>query len=534
MKFGAIAIADAEGAILAHTQRFEGGTIKKGRRLGPDEIARLRAAGVTEVVAARLEPGDVPEDEAATRVATAACGTGITVGEGKTGRTNLYAERRGLLCVDRARIDAVNRVHESVTIATVPAYAVVDEGDMVATVKTIPFAVDAAVVDGCEALCTDGAPLLEVAPFASRRAGLVLTRLPGVADGQLDRAAASQRARLAFLGSKLVREDRCAHSAEAVAAALVSMRDEGLSPLMVLGASAIVDRRDVVPQAIERAGGEVVHLGMPVDPGNLLLLGRLGEVPVVGVPGCARSTQVSGFDWVLQRLCAGLPVGREQVMAMGTGGLLEEVGTRPLPRGAYQSGIVATVLAAGRSARMGAINKMLAEVEGTPMVVHAVEAMLGSRADETVVVTGHQAAAVRDALRGYDVRFVHNPDYADGMSTSVRAAVGAAGKAAGVVIALGDMPDVTHAHVDRLIDAFAPDRGHSVVVPTFEGSRGNPVVWGSAHFSAMKKLRGDRGARSLIEARTEQTRFVEMDGPGVLRDYDTPEALRGRSSSDVR
>ncbi len=532
MKFGPLAITDAEGAILAHTQRFEGGAIKKGRQLGADEIARLRAAGITEVVVAQLEPGDVPEDEASTRVALAACGSGVTVGEGKTGRTNLYAEQRGLLRVDRARVDAINRVHESVTVATVAPFAVVDEGDMVATVKTIPFAVAASVVAGCEAQCASGGPLLEVAPFSPRRAGLVLTRLPGVSDGQLDRAAASQRARLAFLGSKLVREERCAHSAEAVASALQSMRDEGLSPLMVLGASAIVDRRDVVPRGLECAGGEVSHLGMPVDPGNLLLLGRLGEVPVVGVPGCARSTQVSGFDWVLQRLCAGLYVGRDEVMAMGTGGLLEEVGTRPLPRGAHQSGIVATVLAAGRSARMGALNKMLAEVEGTAMVVRAVEAMLGSRADETVVVTGHQAAAVRDALRGYDVRFVHNPDYADGMSTSVRAAVGAAGKAAGVVIGLGDMPDVTHEHVDRLIEAFAPERGHSVVVPTFEGSRGNPVVWGSAHFSAMKKLRGDRGARSLVEARAEQTQFVEMRDPGVLRDYDTPEALRRRSSSD--
>lgn len=524
MKFGPVAIDDAEGAILAHTQRFDGGAIKKGRRLGLRELSRLRSAGIDEVVAARYEPGDVTEDDAAARVAVAACGSGITVGEAKTGRANLYAERRGLLRVERARVDAVNTVDEAVTIATVPPYAVVDEGDMVATVKTIPFAVAEVVVERCAALCAER--LLEVAPFLPRRAGLVLTRLPGVADGQLDRAAASQRARLAFLGSKLIREDRCSHDAEAVAAALSSMKDEGLSPLLVLGASAIVDRRDVVPRGLELAGGTVAHLGMPVDPGNLLLVGQLDGVPVVGVPGCARSTQISGFDWVLHRLCAGLAVGPAEIMRMGTGGLLEEVGVRPLPRGPHQSGIVAAVLAAGRSARMGELNKMLAEVEGTAMIVRAVRATLESRADETVVVTGHEAPAVRDALRGYDVRFVHNPDFADGMSTSVRAAVGAAGKAAGVIVALGDMPDVTSDHIDRLIDAFAPDRGHSVVVPTFEGQRGNPVLWGAAHFSPMKKLRGDRGARRLIETRAEQTRFVEMEDPGVLRDVDTPEALR--------
>jgi len=528
MKFGPVPLAEAEGAVLAHTQRFEWGTIKKGRKLEARDLARLGAEGITEVVVARFDPSDVPEDEAASRVARSACGAGLSLADAKTGRANLHAEQRGLLRLDPKRVDEINAVHESLTLATVPAFAVVDEGDMVATVKTIPFAVREEVVARCEALCAEREPLLAVAPLTPKRAGLVLTRLPGVFDGQLDRAAASQRARLAFLDGKLAREERCDHEVTALAASLRSMKKEGLSPLLVLGASAIVDRRDVVPMALEAAGGEVVHLGMPVDPGNLLLLGDLQGIPVVGVPGCARSTQVSGFDWVLQRLCADLPVGAKEIMGMGTGGLLEEVGSRPLPRGTNQSGIVAAVLAAGRSARMGATNKMLAEVDGVAMVVRAVEAALASRADETVVVTGHEASRVRDVLRGYDVRFVHNPDHRDGMSTSVRAAVGAAGRVAGVLIALGDMPDVTKEHLDQLIEAFAPEQGHSVVVPTYEGMRGNPVLWGAAHFSAIKKLRGDRGARRLIDARMEQACFVEMDDPGVLRDLDTLGALQAR------
>ena len=135
--------------------------------------------------------------------------------------------------------------------------------------------------------------------------------------------------------------------------------------MLVAGASAIVDRRDVIPAAIERRGGTIEHFGMPVDPGNLLLLGRLGEVPVLGLPGCARSPKVNGFDWVLQRLLAGLPVGAEDIMRMGAGGLLAEI-----PRGPYRvpapaarrkpvaqppqrPAIAALILAAGQSRRMG-------------------------------------------------------------------------------------------------------------------------------------------------------------------------------------
>src|SRR5262249_25618548 len=192
-------------------------------------------------------------------------------------------------------------------------------------------------------------PLLRLAPLVPSRAGLVLTRLPGVAESVLDRAAQSQRTRLERLGSTLAEERRCSHDETEVARHIGELLARGLSPILVLGASAIADRNDVVPAAIQRAGGAIDHFGMPVDPGNLLLLAHHGTTPIIGVPGCARSLAESGFDWVLARLLANRPPSPRDLSALGVGGLLSEPPSRPQPR-AGEAGmskrIAAVVLAA--------------------------------------------------------------------------------------------------------------------------------------------------------------------------------------------
>ena len=431
MKFGEIPVGEAAGAILAHSLRFGATAFKKGRVLSASDVAALEAAGVSEIVAARLDAGDLREDEAADRIAAVVAGPNITASPAFTGRANLYAEARGLLVFDRDRLDRLNLVDEAVTLGTLPPFAIVEPRQMVATVKIIPFAVSEAAVARAAAFAAEGGELLRVAAFAPLRVALIQTRLPGLKESILDKTRAVTETRLAALGSALESEERCEHTVAELAPAIALAVDSGAELVLVHGASVIVDRRDVIPAAVEQAGGRIEHFGMPVDPGNMLLLGKLGDAPVLGLPGCARSPKVNGFDWMLERLCAGVPVGREDIMRMGAGGLLAEIPSRPLPRAEASPQpvapkvekvppgprIAALLLAAGRSTRMGGPNKLLEPIDGTPMVARTAQRLLSSRARPIVAVLGNQAEADRPGARqiagparaqpGFHRRIVH-------------------------------------------------------------------------------------------------------------------------------
>ncbi|MBI3709210.1 MAG: NTP transferase domain-containing protein [Proteobacteria bacterium] len=534
MKFGEMPVGEAVGAILAHGLKLDRISFKKGRVLSADDVAALAKAGRASVIAARLEPGDVPEDEAATAVATALTGENLVRSAAFTGRCNLFAATRGIAVIDAACIDALNLMDEAITVATVAPYSLVEPRQMVATIKIIPFAAPEAAVKACRQI-VGNRPVLRVAPLRRKAVGLIQTRLPGTKQSVLDGTVATTRARLLALGSELAADTICEHAQDAIAAAITDFRQRGCDPILVLGASAIVDRRDVIPAAIVANGGAVVHFGMPVDPGNLLLLGRIGETPVIGLPGCARSPKFNGFDWVLHRLLADLPISRADIMRMGSGGLLMEIASRPLPRGEAAPEpeappraprIAAVVLAAGRSSRMAPANKLLTEIDGTPMVERAVAAALASQARPVIVVTGHDGARVRAALAGKSVTFVDNPDFATGLSTSVKAGITALpGDVDGALFVLGDMPRVTPAHLDRLIAAFSPADGRLICVPTHHAKRGNPVLWAARFFAEMQAIDGDRGARTLLGEHAERVCEVDMADDGVLLDIDTPDAL---------
>ncbi|MBX6322054.1 MAG: molybdopterin-binding protein, partial [Rhodospirillaceae bacterium] len=294
MIFGDIPVGEAAGAILAHSVRLKGGSFKKGRVLSAEDVAALAAAGIDTVTAARLEPGDVGEDEAAHRIAKAAAGDNVEVAAPFTGRCNLIAATAGVLVMDRDRVDRVNLVDEAVTLATLPAYDVVEPRQMVATVKIVPFALSGRIVERCEEILREGPPLVRVSALRPRRVGLIQTRLAGMKESIFDKTTEVINARLAALGCPPAIERRCDHEEAAVARDIRAMLEAGAELLMIVGASAITDRRDVIPAAVEAAGGTVEHLGMPVDPGNLLLLGRHGATPVLGLPGCARSPKPNG------------------------------------------------------------------------------------------------------------------------------------------------------------------------------------------------------------------------------------------------
>src|SRR4051794_18836182 len=330
MKFGPASPADAVGGVTVHTLRQGSLVLKKGTTIGAAEVEALTRAGVKEIVVVRLEEGDGSEDVAAANIARAAAGDGINGQRAFTGRAKLFAGKPGVLVIDRAKVDCINAVDEAITFATFGAYKPVVEGEMVATVKLIPFGVEAKLRDAAVAAASGGA--LRIAPYVIQRVGVVSTLLPGLAPKVVDKTLRVTAERLAPAGATIIGERRVPHEEAALKPAIKELLGLGAELVIVFGASAIADRRDVIPAAISGIGGAIEHFGMPVDPGNLLLIGNAGGVPVLGAPGCARSPVENGFDWVLMRLLADLKVTRAELTGMGVGGLLMEIVTRPQPR----------------------------------------------------------------------------------------------------------------------------------------------------------------------------------------------------------
>lgn len=326
MRFGAVPLEEAAGGILAHSQTLEDGRLKKGTVLDAEAVERLRGAGLSEVIVARLEPGDMSEDDAAAALGARLAGDGLRLGPVFTGRVNLIADAPGVVRIDAGAIAAMNSIDEGLTIATLPDAMRVAADQLVATVKIIPYGLAREVVEaGIAAL---GEAPVRLHPFRGGSARLVMTRTAGFKESLLEKGEAAVRERVEALGYRLDAVETVPHETIPVAMALGGSEDL----VLILGASATSDRADVAPAAVVAAGGLIDRFGMPVDPGNLLFLGSLGGRPVVGLPGCARSPALNGVDWVLERIAAGIEVTGPDIAAMGVGGLLKEMPGRPQPR----------------------------------------------------------------------------------------------------------------------------------------------------------------------------------------------------------
>ncbi|MEI4485915.1 molybdopterin biosynthesis protein [Frigidibacter sp. MR17.14] len=330
MRFGPVALAAAEGAVLAHSAVAGARRIAKGTVLGAAEIAALAAVGQDPVTVAVLEPGDVWEDEAAARLAAALVpdpgAAGLAVTAAHTGRVNLKAMGPGIVELDPEAVLALNMVDPAITLATLQPWQRVTAGTLVGTVKIIAYAVPGAAL---EAAGRAARAAVRIRPVSVADASLVLTAVPGQDPKLNAKGRAAVTARLAALGIGLASVEEVAHDGAAIAAAL------GRAPggmVLILTGSATSDLRDDAPEAVRQAGGTVARFGMPVDPGNLLFHGRLGGRPVIGLPGCARSPALNGADWVIERLACGLEVSDRDIAAMGVGGLLKEIPIRPQPR----------------------------------------------------------------------------------------------------------------------------------------------------------------------------------------------------------
>lgn len=327
MKFGAVRLKDAEGAILAHSRDLPSGRLRKGLVLGPEDLSRLAEAGIEEVVVARPSPGDIGENEAATRLGAALVSAAeaqrLTLTKAATGRVNLMASGHGILDLNPEAVLALNLCDPMITLATLPLYARVGPRGMVGTVKIIPYAVpERSLLRAVEAAAQSA--IMVRAPVWTE-ATLIETQIGAEAP---EKGEAAIRQRLSELGVTLSTVLRVPHESEAIAKAIEAAK--GL--VLILTASATSDLYDTAPEGVRLAGGTLCRFGMPVDPGNLLFLGEQAGRPVIGLPGCARSSALNGADLVLNRVVCGVPVGAEDIAAMGVGGLLKETKQRGHPR----------------------------------------------------------------------------------------------------------------------------------------------------------------------------------------------------------
>lgn len=539
MKFGAVPSGSAEGTILAHSMGLPDGRLKKGRILTAADVARLQAAGIGEVVVARPEPTDLVEDEAARRVAAAlapdAASLGLRVAAPFTGRANLYAERAGVLRVDAEAVHRLNGLDESLTLATLPDCARVAPRQMIATVKVIPYGAPADAVAAAQALLA-GVEVVRVHPVVARSARLILTETPGMKRALVTKGGQAVRARLAALGIDAIDEVIVPHEVAPLAEVLAG---SAADLTLILTGSATSDRGDVGPAALVASGGTLTRFGMPVDPGNLLFLGDRGGRPVVGLPGCARSPKLNGADWVLERLACGIPVTGSDVAAMGVGGLLKEIPSRPQPRGGGSDAprrpvIGAVLLAAGGSTRMRGPDKLLQKVDGVPLIRRVAQEIQRAGIDALNVVLRPADTNREAALSGLGLDITRNPRAADGMATSIAAGVAALAPGCdAVLIAMADMPEIRAGDIDRMIAGFDPGENRAIIrAVSPQGRAGHPVLFGRRFFEALQRLEGDHGAREIVAEHPEFVVDVVIEGDRALTDLDTPEdwaAWRARS-----
>lgn len=336
MKFAPVPLSDAKGKILGHNIADANGRrlLRKGKPISDEDLAKLQALGRTAVYVAELEPEDVNENTAARRVAEAVCGSGLHISGVASGRANLLADEMGVLRIDVDRLIRINEC-EGITLATLATHSPVHARQIVATVKIIPYAVPESILQGAEAIASEMRSIVRVDALPSRSVGMILSGSTSIHE-KLTSDFAPLRERIERLGSSVARTDFVALEDEPDEAALAELMKRqiaaGMSMILLAGETAIMDPHDIVPRAIERAGGHVESVGAPVDPGNLLMLAYIDDVPVVGAPGCARSRKINIVDWILPRLLVGDRLTRREIIELGHGGLLQDVRERGMPR----------------------------------------------------------------------------------------------------------------------------------------------------------------------------------------------------------
>ncbi|MEP3197849.1 MAG: molybdopterin-binding/glycosyltransferase family 2 protein [Lentilitoribacter sp.] len=523
MKFGEYPIDECVGHVLAHSLKLGDFRLSKGTIVTHEHVEILCKLGQLLLTVAIVEDGDFSEDEAAKRIGTKFNSSNILATTPVAGRVNLIADCDGVLLIKKEDIDAFNDVDETITIASLAPYARVQKGMLLATIKIIPYGVTEQNL--ALALQRVSNNTIAISEFEPALCDIILTETEGFKQSLLKKGEDVLTERLRPLKLTVQSTQTVSHDAKSIAQAMAKCQT---NKIFVLGASATSDRNDVIPSAIVQSGGKITRFGMPVDPGNLLLLAEHGARNIIGMPGCVRAPALNGADWVLERLAANVKISSQDIARMGVGGLLKEISQRPLPRATPKvrsQGVAAIVLAAGSSRRMGNDDKLFRQIKGQSLLRRSVTQISSADISTTFVVVRKITQAHHNELNGLNVQLVEAPEASLGMSASMRAGILAAGpNVKAYLICLADMPDITNDHINAIIKAHDPVIDRNIVRPmTASGEYGHPVLFDGKYYEDMTSIEGDTGAKSVVQSAKDQVYDIEMDG-AITIDLDTPRA----------
>ena len=531
MKLQSLRPLESIGLVLAQTYNLTNKTISKGTFITNEILDYFKMGNVQTILCAVPEEGDIHEDEAAEAISNAIDKNQIYAEKASTGRVNFKSQSLCLVRYERALIREVNLVDESIAFSIVEHNQLIAKNDLIATLKIIPFFTKKKYVDQVIKILARN-ELFKIHTLKKKEVALIQTCFEWQKKSIFTATSNVTRARLEALGCPLKKETLIPHDYKSLCLEIESSIDNGAQLLLISGASAITDRSDYIPKAILSVGGEIIQFGLAVDPGNLLLIGKVGSTTIIGMPGCARSPKLNGFDWVLQLLIANVPINKEELADMGAGGLLMEIASRPLPRALAKSvkkrekKIMGVILAAGNSTRMGQDNKLLKNIGGASLVRNTAIEMLKSDIDSCSIVLGYQSDKVAAAIKDLNINLILNPLWEEGQASSLKAALNTLDTSySDLLVMLGDLPGVKSKHINKVIEGhlLTDNRKSKITIPSFNGKKGNPVIWGRSFFSDLSNLEGDVGGRALFGQHPAAINLIDMDDKAVVTDTDTPE-----------
>jgi len=312
------------GHILTHNLVDQTGRrlLGKGRPLKPADLPTLQASGQNTVYVAVLADDDVDENEAARQLGSVVCAGPVRATKATTGRVSFMAEKAGVFKVNPEPLLALNEI-SGITLATLTSNTVVSTKKVLATLKIIPYAIPQKMLEQAYNILVACQPLMTINPFIIQKAVLIAVGQEAARKKVVGSFTPPLTERLTSYGTSLISGSYVSESVLEISEAIKTALSSDVGLIIIVGETSTMDEDDIIPQAIKHIGGQIVQHGVPVDPGNLLMIGYYQDTPIVGAPGCARSLSHNVIDMILPRLVTGERLTRRDLVALGHGGYLK-------------------------------------------------------------------------------------------------------------------------------------------------------------------------------------------------------------------